>query len=218
MNSKIILFLGRSGSGKGTQAELLREKLDLEYSSTGDLLRARKKIDDFTGRKIAEVIDAGNFAPSSVIVKLLFDEFEKYKNKQSFSGVILDGAARKILEAQLIDQAFEWYEWLEGIRIIFIDISRHEAFRRLLKRRACKGCENISAQKSEGEECDRCGGKLVVREDDNPEAINRRQDEFEEKILSVVDYYKKDNRLIIINGAQSIEDVHKDIMKALENL
>lgn len=186
---KVIILLGPSGSGKGTQAKLLQEKFGLDYVGSGDLLRARQEIDDFSGRKVREVLSRGGFTPTAIIFGLWLVKWEEMKNKSEFKGFVIDGSPRKIIEAQLIDQTLEWYEWDKYLRILLIDVSRSESSRRLLERK---------------------------REDDTPEAINSRLDLFEREVLPVIEYYDKSKRLIKINGEQSIEDVHKDIMKVFE--
>ncbi len=187
MGPKIVIILGTSGSGKGTQAKLVQEKLGLGYVGSGDLLRTRSAVDDFSGRKLKKVMNGGGFAPSAVIFKLWIDKWEDIKNIPEFSGFIIDGSPRKLLEAMLIDQSLEWYEWRD-VKVVFVDVSREEAFSRLSKR---------------------------MREDDTPEAINSRLDLFEKEVMPVVKYYEKLNRLIRIKGEQGIESVHKDIMKAI---
>ena len=110
-NCLIILLFGKSGAGKGTQADLLVEKLGLEYIGSGDLLRARRAKKDFTGKKIAEVMFKGGLIPTPVIFKLWVDKVEQLKNKENFKGFIIDGSPRKIFEAYLIDELLDWYEW-----------------------------------------------------------------------------------------------------------
>lgn len=187
-NLKIITILGNVGSGKGTQAKLLQEKLGLDCVGSGDILRARQSINDFTGRKLKEVMNRGDLAPTAIVFKLWSDKWESIKNKKKFKGFVIDGSPRKILEAELVDQSLEWYEWDTYLRVLFIDVSREESFSRLSRR---------------------------GREDDTTEAINTRLDLFEKEVVPVIQYYEKLKRLIRINGEQSIEDVHRDIMEAL---
>ena len=192
MEPKIIVPLGISGCGKGTQAKLLCDKLGLSHVAMGELFRSRKEEADFSGTKIGDVVDSGKFLPSIWAVKVLMDEFEKLKQQEDFRGFVLDGAPRKFLQAKFLDEAFEWYEWDKYVQVLLIDISEEEAVVRLTKRR-----------------------KLETRADDTPDGIRGRMAEYREHVVPVVDYYEKQGRLIRINGEQSIEDVHKDIMKAL---
>lgn len=219
MEPKIIIPLGVSGSGKGTQAKLLVEKLDLGYIGTGDLVRTRKKTGDFTGGKIGETIDRGKFLPTVLITKMLMDTLEELKNKEPFRGFVLDGAPRKLDEAQLVDQALEWYEWEKYSHVLLIDVREAEATLRLSNRRMCVECKKIIPYIGElknFKKCDTCGGDLATRADDTPEGIKNRIAEYKERTVPVIDYYEKQGRLIRINGEQSIGAVHQEILKAIK--
>jgi len=215
----VIIFLGKPGSGKGTQAELLGEKLGLDYVGSGDLLRERALKEDFTGRKTKIVTDTGGLIPTPFIFKLWLDKFEELKNRKKLKGFVIDGSPRKILEAYLIDEALEWYEWDKNVKIMLIDISNKEAIWRLVKRRICKKCNRLIPWVGEFKKikvCDKCGGELIARPDDAPEAINNRLNFYDQRVVKAVEYYEKQNRLVKINGEQSIENVFKDILKAIK--
>lgn len=220
MTPLIIILLGRSGCGKGTQAELIQGKYGLEYIGSGDFLRERIKTRDFTGEKIEKVIKSGFFVPTPIVIDILLDVLEGCKkNSQNLKGIIFDGVPRKLIEAQVLDQTLEWYEWDKNVKVLLIDISEEEAFNRLTKRRICKNCgklipyignyKNLTA-------CDECGGELVTRSDDKEEAIRSRLNEFKDKTQPVLEYYEKQGKLTKINGEQSIEEVHQDILKAIK--
>ena len=217
-NPKVILLLGPPGSGKGTQAELLAKKFALKYVGSGDVLRTRQKVNDFTGKKLIKVMGRGELAPSFVIVKILGDELEKIKKQTKINGFVLDGWTRIIYEAILADESLEWYEWGRESKLILIKISRRESFNRLTKRRQCKKCGRlipwIGAFKKL-KKCDKCGGELITRPDDNIQSIEKRLEEYKKQTLPSVNYYKKQGRLIEINGEQPIGKVFKDILKAI---
>jgi len=217
MAKKIIILLGKSGSGKGTQAELLQEKFNLDYIGSGDLLRARAKKNDFTGKNLGKALNSGKLAPTAVILKLWLDRAEQLKNKKNLKGFIMDGNPRKILEAYLIDEAFDWYEW--NPKILLIDISNKEAIWRLTKRRICKKCKNILPFVGEFRKmrkCPECGGQLITRSDDTTSSVKKRLAWFKKDVQPIINYYRKSNRLIKINGEQPINDVFKDVLKALK--
>jgi len=219
LNSQmVIIILGPAGSGKGTQAKLLVKKFGLEYFGSGDALRQRQKIGDFTGKRLFEVMERGKLVPSSVISKLWMDKLEKLKEKTDFRGVVFDGSPRKMLEAKFFEEALNWYEWQKNLKVIFINTSNEESFNRLTQRRMCQKCQRIFPWLGEFKKlkkCDKCGGELIVRVDDKPEAIKKRLEEFKKEVILVLNYYKKQGKLIEINGEQSIEDVFKEILKKL---
>jgi len=216
MKTKVIIFLGKSGCGKGTQAGLLQEKFKLDYIGSGDMLRARAKKNDFTGKNLTKTLKEGKLCPTAVISKIWLDKAEEMKNKKNLRGFVMDGNPRKMLEARMIDEALDWYDW--EAKVFLIDISDKEAIWRLTKRRICQKCKNILpfvGKFREIKKCPKCGGKLITRSDDTISSAKNRLSWFKKEVEPIVDYYKKSGRLIKINGEQSIEDVYKDILKAL---
>jgi len=216
--SLVVIFLGKPGSGKGTQAELLGEKLGLDYVGSGDLLRERKTKDDFTGRKTKTVVDTGGLIPTPVIFKLWLDRFEQFKKRKNFKGFIMDGSPRKIFEAYLTDEALGWYEWDKNVKVMLIDVSNKEVIWRLTKRRICKKCGEIIPYVGKWrkvKKCPKCDGELIHRVDDTTAGVKSRLAWFKSDVQPVINYYKKQGRLIKINGEQSIEDVFKEVLKKL---
>lgn len=219
MKNQIVIFLGKSGSGKGTQAKLLQKKFGLDYIGSGDLLRARGKKKDFTGKKIAKILFKGNLIPMPAIFKLWIDKVEKLKNKKKLKGFIMDGNPRRITEAYLIDEALEFYEWDKNVKILLIHISNKEAIWRLTKRRICKKCKKIIpfvGQFRKIKRCPKCNSQLIGRSDDTIKAVKNRLKWFKTEVQPIINYYRKTGRLIKVNGEQSIEDVFKDILKAIK--
>ncbi len=215
---KVIVLLGLPGSGKGTQAKLLVEKLGYEYLGSGDLLRARKKKGDFTGNKIGEVIDGGNRVPTPVIAKLWIDKFEEFKN-ENIKGLVIDGSPRSLLEKTLIEKSLNWYEWAEDTRVLLVDISEEEAINRLTKRRTCQKCGKTIpyvGEFKEMEKCPYCGGELMTREDDDVEGVKTRLGWFKTDVQPVIDSFKEEGKLIRVEGEQSIEDVFEEVLKTIK--
>jgi len=218
-NMKPLSFalIGRSGCGKGTQAKLLMKHFgNLFYISTGNLLRELAGMDTIAGKEVKKILSNGDLIPDFIIIGLWMREI--CNNLNGGQGILFDGAPRRISEAKQADNFFEFLGIGENFFPILLDISREEAFARLTKRRICKKCGKLIPWVGEFkklEKCNDCGGELVQRQDDNPEAINRRLDFFDSEVKEVVDYYKKDSRLITINGNQPIEKVFEDILKAL---
>ncbi len=210
-----IILLGISGSGKGTQAKKLIERFNLKYIGTGELLRNFSQKDNFAARKIRDELKKGNLAPTWFAFYLWLDELVSVPEDQ---GVIFDGSPRKMQEAEFIDEVLEWYE-RDNVKVLFIEVSEEEVLRRISKRRVCEGCGKNFIVNDPNEQnliCEECGGKLVVRmEDQDKNAIRRRLEWFKKEVMPVVEHYKKKGNLIVINGEQSIDDVFAEILSKL---
>jgi len=216
---QVIILLGRQGCGKGTQAKFLTKDFGFSYIGSGELLRNFYEGEHFSARKVKEVLNKGRYLPSAFIFFIWMEVLEKLKQRQSLKGILFDGSPRMLLEAQLLDQALEWYEWPRP-SVILIEISREEAFNRLTKRRMCEKCARVIPLNEETEaltNCQTCGGKLIVRPDDTPDAINSRLDLFEEETLPVIEYYKAKGVLKTVNGEQGIERVYSAIKFLISN-
>lgn len=214
----IILLFGKSGSGKGTQADLLVKKFKLAYVGSGDLLRARKAQKDFTGRKIIQVLKKGGLISTPVIFSLWIKVVEKLKNKKNLPGFIIDGSPRKLFEAYLIDELLQWYEWEKNLKLILIDVSDQVARQRLVTRGQCKKCKEIISLIGQGikqKRCPKCGGQIQKRPDDQASSVKNRLQWFKTDVQPIIDYYRQTGRLIKINGEQSVAAVFKDVLKAL---
>lgn len=216
---KVIILLGPPCSGKGTQADRLQEEFDLDYLGTGNLLRDRKEKDDFTGNKIAEIIDKGERVATPIAFKMWMDKFEQFKKQEdSMNGFIIDGSPRTVREAKMLEEALDWYNW-EDKEVLFVDVSEEESTERLLHRRVCEDCGEIypyTQEYKDMDKCEECGGKLVTRKDDNEEGIKQRWSWYREEVRPVVDFYKEKDLLTRIDGEQSIEEVHKDVLAAVK--
>ena len=212
-------LIGRSGSGKGTQAKLLMKHFgNLFYVSTGDLFRDLSKANTDTSIRVQKIIKEGGLPFDDLAAALWMHELA-YNLKENH-GFILDGAPRRVNEAQTLDRYLDFLERKETCFNLLIDISREEAFGRLSNRRICKKCGHLIPWVGEFKKlkvCDKCGGELITRADDSPEAINSRLDFYDNRVAQTAKFYKNQNRLIKINGQQPIEDVFKDILKAINS-
>ena len=213
-----FVLIGRSGAGKGTQAELLQKHFgNLFYISSGDLFRDLIKQDTDTAKRIKKILKEGGLPFDELAIALWMHKIA-YNVKEN-QGFILDGAPRRIDEAKALDRFLDFLERKERTFFLLIDVSKEEAFNRLLKRRVCSRCGRVIPAIGKFKNlkiCDRCGGRLISRPDDTPEAINKRLDYYEKNVIEVVKFYQKDDRLIRINGQQSIEDVFKEILKKIQ--
>lgn len=216
-NKQVIILLGPPGAGKGTQLKLIQDKFGYKAIGSGNMLRNRKRKKDFTGNKIGLYIDNGSRIPSPVIFNLWMNKMETLKQDKALKGFVMDGSPRTSYEAEMLEMALDWYEW-KNKKVLFIKISEKESIHRLTKRRMCRECGRLIPW-LEGfkdlKKCDKCGGELISRPDDTEKGIRERLKWYKTDVLPAVNYYKKKGELIVINGEQSIENVSKDILKAL---
>ncbi len=220
MEEKLLNFvlIGRSGSGKGTQAKLLMEKFgNLYYLSSGQLYRNLATKDTDVAERIKKILDAGVLLPNDLAVSLWMAEISY--NLKKDQGLIADGFPRRLEEAEDLYEFMDFLERNDSTFYLLIDISREEAFNRLTKRRIYKNCGKLIPWVGEFkklENCDECGGELETRPDDTDEAINNRMDYFEERVVPAIKFYEEKGKLIKINGEQPIEDVFKEILEKMK--
>jgi len=215
----ILIFFGPPGSGKGTQAEMISEKIKIPAISAGKLLREEVENKTETGKAIEKIMSRGGLVPNSVIEKLLFKRMLK---KDAARGFILDGYPRKKSQQ---DNLIKKLEGVTGqkdkIFAVLINVSDKEVKIRLGGRRicACGATYHIkfNPPKKKGI-CDLCGSKLRIRADDKPSVIADRLKIYHKEIAPIIDYWKKSGRLIKVDGERSIEAVHRGIVKSVSAL
>jgi len=204
-----ILFLGPPGSGKGTQAKKLSEKLEYYYLSTGQMFRSMKK----QRPELAEYLDKGLLIPDDIVVKTLKEYLDK-KNK--YNEIILDGTPRSIYQFKKLQ------EWLEskgsGFKhAVFIDISQDEATKRLTARRTHKVTGEVYNLITNPPGPEVSHNDLYQREDDEPEVIKKRFEEYREDTEPLVDYLDSLGILIKVNGERPIKEILDDISARLKS-
>jgi adenylate kinase len=209
-----IFLLGPSGSGKGTQARLLTKEFKLFHINTGGDLREIAKEVTPLGKKVKSIIEGGYLAPSWLV---FYSWFKKVADLSQSKGVIFEGAPREIVEAKRMDEVFTFLGKEKRV-FIYLKVNLKEAQKRILNRRLCSKCHmEVSLVLTPSiTHCPKCGGQLEKRADDTPSAVVKRFTFFKKNVMPVINYYKKQNRLIVINGDQSIEKVYQDILKGLK--
>lgn len=205
-----IILLGPQGSGKSTQAEKIIDFLKIKYLSPGQVLRELASAGDDLGAKIANQINQGKLLPSDEVTRLMF---AKLRQPEFKNGWLLDGFPRDIVQAQDLDKAFR------VDKVFNIELSDAEAIERLGGRRVCKNNHtfHIEHKKSSLENiCDICGEVLEQRHDDYPEAIKQRLSLYHQVTKPLIDYYKAQDKLVIFNGADTIDNIAQKIRQYLE--
>lgn len=205
-----ILF-GIQGSGKGTQGKILAEKLDAAYFETGGELRRLAKENSELGKNIKSIIEAGNLVPTDVVIKIV-ENFVHTVAKDR-AAVIFDGIPRNKEQGDFFEKLLEKLN--RRYAGIYFELSREEAENRLLKRRVCQGCKTVYPAFYNKEVCELCGGQLVTRADDNAESIRTRLDIFYKETLPVIEEWKKQGKIMIVNSAGTIEEVKKELFLKL---
>jgi len=213
MKSRNIIFLGRSGSGKGTQAELLMKKFALANIDTGDILRRLAKKNDKFGKTVLGTISHGKLVPIWLVIYCWLDQLLKIPSKK---GIIMEGSPRQLEEAKTLEEVFSWLG-RENFRVVYLQTSAKEVTQRLLTRRICSKCgKEFSLNFTPNlKTCSHCGGKLIRRKDDYPKAIKNRMLFFQKKILPVINYFRKKKMVVEVNGEGSVQEIHKRILKKL---
>ena len=213
MKSRNIIFLGRSGSGKGTQAELLMKKFSLANIDTGDILRKLTKRSDKFGKTVLKTISHGKLVPIWLVIYCWLDQLLKIPSKK---GIIMEGSPRQLEEAKTLEEVFSWLG-RENFKVVYLQTSAKEVTQRLLTRRICSKCgKEFSLNFTPNlKKCSSCGGKLIRRKDDYPKAIKNRMLFFQKKILPVINYFRKKRIVVEVNGEGSVEEIHRRILKKL---
>ncbi len=213
-----LIFLGPQGCGKGTQADILAEKLGLFHVSTGAALREAAAKDDAFGREIAALMSHGKLVSDEAIVKVVGSQLTPERFKQ---GIIFDGTPRLLPQVGLLDRLLAENNAVID-RVFFLNISEKETFRRLSGRVVCANCgQNFNLlTKPPAKEgfCDICAGPLQVRADETPTAISERLAIYHSQTLPVLDVYRQRGILEEVDGERSIEIIAADIFSRLEGL
>lgn len=218
-----VILMGPQGSGKGTQAARIGPKLHLVKVATGDLFRAAIAQGSELGQQVKEILEAGELVPdelTNAIVQVRVTQIAASKaNDEDVQGALFDGFPRTEPQARALDEILSDQDD-ELTVVVEIDVPREELITRLAGRRTCETCGAVYHVESDPPKvegiCDRCGGKLVQREDDTPDAIRRRLAIYDEMTAPLLSYYADRDVLERVDGAQDIETVERDILKALD--
>jgi adenylate kinase len=208
----ILVLFGKPGAGKGTQAPLLAKQLDVPTLATGDVLRAAKRAGTRLGLEAKGFMDRGELVPDSVILGILGEELDQ---PQYAKGVILDGAVRTVPQAEGLE------EMLASLgkkvdAVVAFDIDNDEIVRRLSDRTVCENCQTPYTGRKVGDVCDKCGGALMRRKDDDPEAIRTRLRVYDDETAPVLDWYRGNgDKVVVVDAVGAVNDITTRALSAL---
>jgi adenylate kinase len=213
-----IVMLGAPGTGKGTQSKLLADKYRIPMVSTGDLLRAAVEANTTLGKQARPYMDAGQLVPDDIVLGLIR---ERLKKADARKGFILDGFPRNVTQAETLDEMLD--EIGRPIQVaIHIDVDFDLLMQRLAGRRTCRSCGKLyniyTSPPRMDDRCDECGGVLKHRADDNEETISNRLRVYEMQTAPLIDVYREQDKLRVVQGAGEIKDIFSAIDKIVAAL
>jgi adenylate kinase len=210
-----LVVLGRQGAGKGTQCARLARYYVVPHVSTGEMLRAAVKEDTELGRKAAEVMAAGDLVPDDVMVGIV--EQRLSDEDTTHRGYILDGFPRTVAQAEALAR-------ITAARpldlVVDLTVPPDVVLARLANRRVCVDCGanySLASPPRDDWRCDNCGGDVIERHDDTPEAIRKRLDEYERKTAPLIAWYRDRDLLEVVDGQGSPDEVTERIVAAVES-
>jgi adenylate kinase len=212
---RLILF-GSPGVGKGTQAKILAEKLQIPHISTGDILRQSVRDQTEAGKKAAEIMNRGELVPDDVMIEIIKDRFNKSDSQKGF---ILDGFPRTEVQAEALDGLLHELN-ISNVSVIYFTADEEEIIKRLNRRRACRKCAKIfTLEEINGlDKCPNCGeeNSFYLRDDDKEDVIRKRLEVFKSSTMPVLNYYQNRGEVIMVKGIGSINEINESIIRALK--
>ncbi len=208
-----LVLLGRQGAGKGTQGQLLADNYGIEHLSTGDLLRAAAAEGTPAGLEAKRFMDDGELVPDATVIRVVE---EKFDDEFLRCGFILDGFPRTL------PQAVELERVLNGHAldlVLDLDVPREIVLDRIAGRRVCENCGatyHVNMPPAQGWTCDQCGGRVVQRDDDTEEAVNRRLELYEIETVPIIDFYQDLGKLAKVDGVGEGDEVFKRLVEKVE--
>ncbi|MCM8772414.1 MAG: adenylate kinase [Candidatus Omnitrophica bacterium] len=211
---KILILLGPPGVGKGTVGEKLSEILRIPLISTGDLLREHIKKKTELGLKAKEYMENGYLVPDDIVVSVLV---ERIREDDCKNGFILDGFPRNINQAEILENFIN----KENVKVIYLTADDEFLVNRLSNRRICENCgaiyHLINIPPKVNGICDKCGGKLVQREDDKEDVVRNRLKVYHSVTSPLLDYYRNRRKFFVVPGDGKLEETISNILKIEED-
>lgn len=210
-----VILLGPPGAGKGTQAKMLVEEYQIPQISTGDILRAAVKEGSPLGKEAKACMDKGDLVPDSVVIGIVE---ERIQQPDCAKGYMLDGFPRTVPQAEALDGMLQNLS-SQIDHVVSIEVASEELVGRLTGRRTCRDCGvgfhvMFDPPEQEGV-CDKCGGELYQRDDDNVETVTSRLEVYESQTLPLIDYYKAQEKIRPIDGVGDIKEIFGRVTQVL---
>lgn len=211
------VLLGAPGSGKGTQAVTISDRLGVAHIASGNLFREAVTRGDEMGRQVKNYMEKGLLVPDEITIRMIL---ERIANADCAKGFILDGFPRTLDQAKALDTALK--ERGEAIdKVLYIRVATDELVRRLSGRYICRNCQTpyheVSSPPKGAGICDLCGGELYQRPDDSPETVRKRIEVYFAETSPLIDYYRKASKLVEIEGEGEIEEIGEKLVDAITN-
>jgi len=211
------VLLGAPGAGKGTQAELISEKYRITHISTGDILREAVRQGTELGRRAESYMSKGELVPDEVVIGIVA---ERIQQPDCANGFLLDGFPRTVAQAEALDKALT-ERGLGLDAVVNLEVDEAEVVRRLSGRRVCGQCAAIYSSADVGQSpqtCESCGGALITRSDDQPEAVQRRLQVYRQQTEPLVEYYSRAGILERIPAAGTVDEVFATVSESLDRV
>jgi adenylate kinases len=208
---KRLILLGAPGAGKGTQAEIISEKLNIPIISTGNILKKAMREGTPLGLEAASYVNSGRLVSDPVIIGIVK---ERLSESDCENGYILDGVPRTIAQADALAEM-----GVEVSDVVSLEVKDETIIKRLTGRIICSECgatyHRVTHPPIVDGKCDRCGGELIVRSDDTEETVLKRLETYHETTEPLKDYYLEKGKLTLINGDQNITRINEEILESL---
>lgn len=210
-----VVLLGAPGAGKGTQADILKERTGMAHIATGDMFRENVREGTELGKLAKAYMDRGELVPDEVTIRMLV---ERLQRPDVDRGVMFDGFPRNLEQAKALDSALE-EQGKQIDRALYIQVPDEELVQRLSSRWMCRDCGAIYNSTSDPPEregvCDRCHGELYQRDDDKPETVRRRLETMKPP-AEMVAHYERAGKLREIDGLRPVDEVTAELLKEIE--
>lgn len=209
-----LILLGRQGAGKGTQCVRLSRHYVVPHISTGDMLRAAVREGTELGMLAKQVMDAGGLVGDDIMIGIVRERLSQPDTVGR--GYILDGFPRTVGQAEALDLITTQ---LPIDAVLDLDVPRELVLQRISSRRVCRDCgTNYVAETHDKSPwiCEVCGGDVTQRDDDTPDAVNRRLDLYEEQTAPLIEYYRRQGRLVVVDGTASPDEVFDRLVATVD--